>query len=87
MPRLLTIQWNIEYEKNGLDDCGFPNHGFNKKGGNNVRIEEPEGDDGRKEKESLVPTGLKDCPYPIVWIPPGYMKNEENIASLFFRTR
>lgn len=62
--------------------CGFPNYRFNNKGDNNVKIEEHEGDDGKKEKESLVPAGPKDCPYPIVWIPPGYMKNGENSAQL-----
>ena len=78
-------QTRPEYEKNDSGNhhcCGLPNHGFNWKGGNNVKIEEHEADDGKKERESLVPAGLKDCPYPIVWIPPVYMKNGENRAPV-----
>ncbi|KAL6311547.1 hypothetical protein AAG906_005123 [Vitis piasezkii] len=78
-------QTRPEYEKNDSGNhhcCGLPNHGFNRKGGNNVKIEEHEADDGKKERESLVPAGLKDCPYPIVWIPPVYMKNGENRAPV-----
>lgn len=56
--------------------CRLPNHGSIQKGGNTVKIEGLEADDVKKETESMVPAGLNDCPYPILWIPPGCMKVE-----------
>lgn len=69
-----------EYDKHGPRDrhsCGCPNHLCQQKENRNVKIEEQDPDYEKKLSDSLVPSQLKNLPYPIVWIPPGYMMNKE----------
>lgn len=47
--------------------------------------EEPEVD--KKTNASLVPLLLKDCPYPIMWVPPEYMKTEPKATEKENKTR
>ncbi|XP_062000179.1 BAG family molecular chaperone regulator 6 [Rosa rugosa] len=55
--------------------CGCPNHSHQNKG---VKIEEQESPDVvEKVNDSLVPGHMTNYPYPVVWIPPGNMKGEE----------
>ncbi|KAL3517236.1 hypothetical protein ACH5RR_024138 [Cinchona calisaya] len=59
--------------------CGCPNHTCNQAPAKNVKIEEEEEpDSGKKANDSVVPFDLKSHPYPVVWIPPGYMMNKAN---------
>ncbi len=73
-----------EYEKNmGRDHhcCGCSNHqcGSKKGGGSSVKIEEHDQDKKNESNESLVPFGFKNCPYPVVCLPPDDMKNRERM--------
>ncbi|KAK0582393.1 hypothetical protein LWI29_025097 [Acer saccharum] len=74
-----------EYDKGAQRDfyCyGCPNHIHNQRYDKGVEIEEQE-PDVEKQSDSFVPLQLKNYPYPIVWIPPKYMKkyNESKVSS------
>ncbi|KAK1559257.1 hypothetical protein Q3G72_012504 [Acer saccharum] len=74
-----------EYDKGAQRDfyCyGCPNHIHNQRYEKGVEIEEQE-PDVEKQSDSFVPLQLKNYPYPIVWIPPKYMKkyNESKVSS------
>lgn len=56
--------------------CGCPNHTCNSTPGKNVKIEEEDHESETKADDSLVPIDLKNYPYPVVWIPPGYIMNK-----------
>jgi hypothetical protein len=43
-----------------------------------VKVEELDPDSQKKEGDSLVPFQVKNYPYPVVWIPPDKIKNEED---------
>ncbi|MCD7460749.1 hypothetical protein HAX54_044330 [Datura stramonium] len=82
-PHFNMEQPRYEYEKNMDRDhhcCGCPNHACSsKKGGSSVKIEEHDQDKRNESNESLVPLGFKNCPYPVVWLPPDDMKNREHM--------
>lgn len=82
-PHINVEQPRYEYEKNMDRDhhcCGCPNHQCgSKKGGSNVKIEEHDQDKKNESNESLVPFGFKNCPYPVVCLPPDDMKNRERM--------
>ncbi|OIT07376.1 PREDICTED: BAG family molecular chaperone regulator 6 [Nicotiana attenuata] len=81
-PHFTMDQPRYEYDKNmgiGHHCCGCPNHSCNKKGGNNVKIEEQDQDKKNESNESLVPFGFKNCPYPVLCMPPDYMKNSAHV--------
>ncbi|KAJ9171459.1 hypothetical protein P3X46_014826 [Hevea brasiliensis] len=74
-----------EYDKPRNNDyhcCGCRNRKHDQRNGESVRIEEQEPNIENKKDEFLVPFPLKNYPYPVLWIPPEYMKNEENRKSL-----
>lgn len=80
-PRYSVDLPRYEYDKNmprNYHCCGCPNHAHNQEEDKGVKIEEQEPDVGRKGSNSLVPVHMKNYPYPIVWIPPEYMKNKED---------
>lgn len=82
-PHFNMEQLRYEYEKNMDRDhhcCGCPNNQCSsKKGGSNVKIEEHDQDKKNETNESLVPFGFKNCPYPVVCLPPDDMKNRERM--------
>lgn len=70
--------------------CGCSNHLGNRKEDRPVRIEEQEPEAEKvKNGNSLVPVDFhkEDYPYPVMWIPPGYMKNGENRKLLEAETK
>lgn len=70
-----------EYDKNMSRDscCGCPNHTCNRKADSNVKIEEEKPEVERKDDDSSPRlTKLQNFPYPIIWMPPGYMKDKES---------
>ncbi|KAL5859606.1 hypothetical protein ACOSQ4_000902 [Xanthoceras sorbifolium] len=78
-------QPRYEYDKGvhrDLHCCGCPNHIHNQKDDKGVRIEEQE-PDVEKQSDSLVPFQLKNCPYPMVWIPPEYVKKYNEYRKPF----
>lgn len=73
------MQWRYEYDKDAHRDhhcCGCLNHNSNQRTDKGVKIEEQE-PDVAKNCDSLVPLQSKSYPYPIVWIPPEYMKKND----------
>lgn len=67
-------QPRYEYEKNAAGNyhcCGCPNHTCNV-ANKNFKIEEQKPEFNEKSSE------LKNYPYPVVWFPPGYLKNKEH---------
>ncbi|KAK2650160.1 hypothetical protein Ddye_017649 [Dipteronia dyeriana] len=65
-----------EYDKGAQRNsyhCGCHNHMHDQRYDNGVKIEEQE-PCVEKQSDSLVPLQLKNYPYPIMWIPPEYMK-------------
>ncbi|KAK7389876.1 hypothetical protein VNO78_25172 [Psophocarpus tetragonolobus] len=71
---------SYEYDKymSGAHNCcGCPNSPCNQKEGKTVKIEEHEPDVGKKVKDALLPTQLKNYPYPFVWIPQEYTSNKQ----------
>lgn len=73
-----------EFDKNmpgsgGYHCCGFPNHRCHQKGDGGLRIEEQESDVVEKNgNDSLVPVQTRNYPYPVVWIPQEYEKEQES---------
>ena len=69
-----------EYDKNtpwNYHCCECPNHGCHQKEDRSVKIEEQEPDAVEKKgNDSLVPVQMKQYPYPIVWIPQEYLKEQ-----------
>ncbi|KAE8679544.1 putative Calcium-dependent lipid-binding family protein [Hibiscus syriacus] len=57
--------------------CGCPNHVHNQKNNRSLKIEEQENDAEEKDGGSVAPIQPRSFPYPIVWIPPEYMKSKE----------
>lgn len=77
-PHFTMEQPRYEYDKSmgsGHHFCGCSNHPCYTKGGSNVKIEEHDQDKKNESNESLVPLWFKNCPYPVLWMPPDYMKN------------
>ncbi|GAV77008.1 BAG domain-containing protein [Cephalotus follicularis] len=69
-----------EYDKRGPGNyhcCGCPNHTHQQKKEQSVKIEEQDLDDKGRASGPLVPIQLKNYPYPIMWIPPGYTNNKQ----------
>ncbi|XP_019462144.1 PREDICTED: BAG family molecular chaperone regulator 6 [Lupinus angustifolius] len=69
-----------EYDKympRGHHCCGCPNHLCHRRGDQSVRIEEQEPEAGKKVNDALVPTQLKNYPYPFVVMPPEYANSRE----------
>ncbi|XWS76939.1 hypothetical protein CRYUN_Cryun01aG0220700 [Craigia yunnanensis] len=78
-PHYSNEQPRYEYDKDAHTNyhcCGCPNHPYNQKNDGSLKIEEQEPDVEKKEGDS-VPIQPRSYPYPIVWIPPEYMKNKE----------
>ncbi|XP_058100297.1 BAG family molecular chaperone regulator 6 [Magnolia sinica] len=74
-------QARYEYDKNmGRDRCcGCPNHASDRKAESNVKIEEARPDVEQKDNDSAGGlTKMPNHPYPIIWVPPGYMKDEKS---------
>lgn len=72
-------QQRYEYDKDAHRDhhcCGCLNHTSNQRIDKGVKIEEQE-PDVVKKSDSSIPLQSKNYPYPIVWIPPEYMKNND----------
>ncbi|GFY97395.1 hypothetical protein Acr_11g0017010 [Actinidia rufa] len=84
-PHYLMDQPRSKYDNNmGKDHhcCGCPNHSCNKIEDRHVKIEEQEPAFGNKSCNSLVPVELKNQPYPVVYLPPDYVKREQrNLAQ------
>nr|XP_016473843.1 PREDICTED: BAG family molecular chaperone regulator 6-like [Nicotiana tabacum] len=81
-PHFTMEQPRYEYDKNmgsGHHFCGCPNHPCYTKGGSNIKIEEQDQDKKNESNESLVPFGFKNCPYPVLWMPPDYMMNSAHV--------
>ncbi|KAJ4956329.1 hypothetical protein NE237_013112 [Protea cynaroides] len=57
--------------------CGCPNHKCSSKTGSNVMIEEQEPEVEKAEGKFSEPVKSGDYQKPIVWIPPGYMKEKD----------
>ncbi|KDP28540.1 hypothetical protein JCGZ_14311 [Jatropha curcas] len=74
------------YEFDKLRDnyhcCGCPNHTHDQRKGESVKVEEQEPEGENKVGNSLVPFQLKNYPYPVLWIPPEYVKNKEQRKPL-----
>lgn len=78
---LMEMPSRYEYDKNTTLDyhcCGCPNHSHPHKEDQNVKIEEPDPDAEKKSRDCLVPCQLENYPHPILWIPPGYLKNRQD---------
>ncbi|WCJ22675.1 BAG family molecular chaperone regulator 6 [Euphorbia peplus] len=71
-----------DYDKPRDHCCGCPNHSHYQKygGGERIEVEKPKA--GSKLGHSRVPFHLESNPYPVLWIPPEYMKNEEHKKPL-----
>ncbi|KAI4303390.1 hypothetical protein MLD38_039030 [Melastoma candidum] len=72
--------------------CGCPNHVCNPKGRSGVKIEEHEPNLEKNDRyhsdgsSSLIPSSFKNYPYPIMWIPPHFMRNKEQSQGRPSRT-
>ncbi|XP_018623689.1 BAG family molecular chaperone regulator 6 isoform X2 [Nicotiana tomentosiformis] len=89
-PHFTMEQPRYEYEQNmgsGHHCCGCPNHPCYTKGGSNVKIEEQDQGKKNQSNESLVPFGFKNCPYPVVWMKPDYMKNSASMKPNGFEDK
>ncbi|KAJ8573097.1 hypothetical protein K7X08_009608 [Anisodus acutangulus] len=70
-PHFTMEQPRYEFEKNmdsGNHCCGCPNHSC-----------EHDQDNKNESNETLVPFGFKNCPYPVMRLPPDDMKNRERM--------
>lgn len=79
-PHYSMEQPRYEYDKGLPGDhhcCGCPNHSRNREPEKNVKIEEQVPEIVNKNSASLVPSYLNNYPYPLVMLPPGYIKNSE----------
>lgn len=69
-----------EFDKNmpgRYQCCGCPNHPSHQRGDSGLRIEEEKPDVMEKKgNESLAPVQTRNYPYPVVWIPPEYVKEQ-----------
>ncbi|GJW97924.1 BAG domain-containing protein [Tanacetum coccineum] len=85
-PHYSVEQPRYDYDKKSHDGhrCSSCNRVEDEKKPRIVQ-EEPEVD--KKTNDSLVPLLLKDCPYPIMWVPPGYMKTEPEVTEKENKTR
>ncbi|XP_040931909.1 BAG family molecular chaperone regulator 6-like [Gossypium hirsutum] len=80
-PHYLNQQPRYEYDKDPHTNyhcCGCPNHLPNQKNDTSLKIEEQENDTEKKEGDSEAPIQPSSFPYPIMWIPPEYMKSKEH---------
>ncbi|KAK3024503.1 hypothetical protein RJ639_043820 [Escallonia herrerae] len=78
-PHYSVGQPRYEFDKNTPRDqhcCGCAHHTCDQKE-NFMKIAEQDPDAQNKSSDSLVPFKLKNYLYPVMWIPPSYMKNEE----------
>ncbi|XP_065859802.1 BAG family molecular chaperone regulator 6 [Euphorbia lathyris] len=66
----------------GYHCCGCPNHSHYQKYGGGERMEEEEPNAGSKFGHAKVPFQLENYPYPVLWMPPEYMKNKEHKKPL-----
>lgn len=79
-PNYSNEQPRSEYDKDAHTNypcCGCPNHHHSQKNDRILKIEEQEPDAEKKDGDSVVPIQPRSYPYPIVWIPPEYMKSTE----------
>ncbi|KAK6239764.1 hypothetical protein QUC31_005233 [Theobroma cacao] len=79
-PHHSNEQPRYEYNKDAHGKhhcCGCPNHPCNQKNERSLKIEEQEPDAEKKEGDSVVSIQPRSYPYPVVWIPPEYVKNKE----------
>lgn len=79
-PHYSTEQPKHEYDRyipREFHCSGCPNHSCSQKEDLNVKIKEPDPDVEKKSDDSSVPFQFKNYPFPVVWIPPDYMKNKE----------
>lgn len=58
--------------------CECPNHTYDQRSHERMKIEEQDPAVQKMGENSLVPFQLKNYPYPIVWIPTEHMKNKEH---------
>ncbi|KAA3469626.1 BAG family molecular chaperone regulator 6-like isoform X1 [Gossypium australe] len=80
-PHYLNQQPRYEYDKDPRTNyhcCGCPNHLHNQKNDTSLKIEEQENNAEKKEGDSEAPIQPSSFPYPIMWIPPEYMKSKEH---------
>ncbi|GLT84696.1 hypothetical protein SLE2022_029130 [Rubroshorea leprosula] len=80
-PQYSMEQPRYEYDKDALWNhhcCGCPNHPWHQKNETSVKVEEQEPDIRKNEVKDVVATQLRNYPYPVVWIPPESMKNQED---------
>lgn len=80
-PPYLMEQPRYEYDKDvpkSYHCFGCPNHMHNLTGDRSVKIEEQEHNVQKKGSNSLVPSELKNGPYTIIWVPPGFLGNKEH---------
>ncbi|KAJ9555993.1 hypothetical protein OSB04_010607, partial [Centaurea solstitialis] len=76
-PHYSVEQPRYDYDKNvhGSRHCCGCNHREDEKK-SMVKQVEPEIE--KKTSNSLIPFLMKDYPYPIMWVPPGFVNNESN---------
>ncbi|OVA06731.1 IQ motif [Macleaya cordata] len=76
-PHYAMEQPRFEIDKGMLKNhcCGCPNHTCNGKEEKGVKIEEHDPEVEKKESDPLGLTRVKNHPYPILWVPPEYMRN------------
>ncbi|OMO64363.1 hypothetical protein CCACVL1_21814 [Corchorus capsularis] len=77
-PHPQSEQPRYEYDKDAHHCCGCPNHAQHQKSDRSLKIEEQEPDAEKKEGDSVIPIQPRSYSYPIVWLPPDYVKNKEN---------
>ncbi|XVF22448.1 hypothetical protein REPUB_Repub12eG0173400 [Reevesia pubescens] len=80
-PHYSKEQPRYEYDKDSYTNyhcCGCTNHSHNLKNDRSLKVEEQEPDAEKKECDSVVPTQPRSSTFPIVWIPPEYIKNKED---------
>ncbi|OMP08553.1 hypothetical protein COLO4_06360 [Corchorus olitorius] len=77
-PHPPSEQPRYEYDKDAHHCCGCPNHAQHQKSDRSLKIEEQEPDAEKKEGDSVIPIQPRSYSYPIVWLPPEYVKNKEN---------
>lgn len=80
-PHYSMEQPRYEYDKvvsSNNHCCGCRSHTHDQKSDESVKVEELDPDSQKKEGDSLVPFQVKNYPYPVVWIPPDKIKNEED---------
>ncbi|CAL9099673.1 unnamed protein product [Musa textilis] len=74
-PHYSADQNPYDYDRPRAYCCGCPNHTCNKGGNNSVKIEEQKAEkDQDNESSSLI--RQPNYPYPVVCIPPSYLKNK-----------